>query len=59
MIFWTRHSPDEFFHAVLNEDMLALGRLFPKDRTAIEACDVHDRLAATDRARLSEHTPFR
>jgi hypothetical protein len=51
--------PDDFFHAVVEDDLLPLGRLILEGRGAIEAWDVHALLAAVDRAQISVHAPFR
>ncbi len=51
--------PEDFFHAVAEDDLLPLSRLILEGRGAIEAWDLHALLAAVDRALISVRTPFR
>jgi hypothetical protein len=59
LIHLALHMPQDFFHAVAEEDLLPLGRLILEGRGAIEAWDLHALLAAVDRARISVRAPFR
>ena len=59
LIHLALQMPEDFFHAVAEDDMLPLSRLILEGRGAIEAWDLHALLAAVDRARISTRTPFR
>ena len=51
--------PEDFFHAVAEDDLLPLSRLILEGRGTIEAWDLHALLAAVDRALISVRIPFR
>lgn len=59
LIHLALQMPEDFFHAVAEDDLLPLSRLILEGRGAIEAWDLHALLAAVDRARISARTPFR
>ncbi|MGD0039544.1 MAG: hypothetical protein ABSE84_03840 [Isosphaeraceae bacterium] len=59
LIHLALQMPEEFFHAVAEDDLLPLSRMILEGRGAIEAWDLHALLAAVDRARISARTPFR
>ena len=59
LIHLALQMPEDFFHAVAEDDLLPLSRLILEGRGAIEAWDLHALLAAVDRALISVRTPFR